>query len=86
MRLLLIHLLLLGSLASAAELPPVVFVHGNGDDATKGVPTNWLFESNGYPKDRLFAIRLTDPVARREDSKPEAFRSSTTDQASELAA
>ena len=86
MRLLLIHLLLLGLLASAAELPPVVFVHGNGDDATKWVPTVWLFESNGYPKDRLFAIRLTDPVARREDSKPEAFRSSTTDQASELAA
>jgi len=86
MRLLLIHLLLLGFLASAAEHPPIVFVHGNGDDATKWVPTIWLFESNGYPKDRLFAIRLTDPVARREDSKPEAFRSSTTDQASELAA
>ncbi|MCX6611648.1 MAG: lipase [Acidobacteria bacterium] len=71
--------------AAQAQMP-VIFVHGNGDDATKWVPVIWLFESNGYPASRLFAIRLTDPAARREDSKPEAFRSSTTDQASEVSA
>jgi triacylglycerol lipase len=70
----------------AQTQPPIVFVHGNGDDATRWLPVIWLFESNGYPANRLFAIRLTDPAARREDNRPEAFRSSTTDQASELAA
>jgi len=73
--------------AVAAEAPPhIVFVHGNGDDATKWLPVIWMFESNGYPADRLHAIRFTDPSARREDSKPEEFRSSTADQASELSA
>ena len=64
---------------------PIVFVHGNGDDATKWLPVIWMFESNGYPADRLFAIRFTDPSARSDDRKPEAFHSSTTDAASELA-
>ena len=80
----LLTLLLFGLIAQAQM--PVIFVHGNGDDATKWVPVIWLFESNGYPASRLFAVRLTDPAARREDSKPEAFRSSTIDQASELSA
>ncbi len=71
-------------IAHAQVSVPIVFVHGNGDDATKWIPVIWMFESNGYPADRLFAIRLTDPNARREDSVPEAYRSSTTDQASEL--
>ena len=78
-------LLTFGSAAAIAQTP-VVFVHGNGDDATKWLPVIWMFESNGYPADRLFAIRFIDPSARRENNKPEAFRSSTTDQASELAA
>lgn len=72
------------SLAEAQTNPPIVFVHGNGDDATKWLSVIWLFESNGYPADRLFSIRFTDPSARRENTKAEAFRSSTTDQASEL--
>ncbi|BDC48497.1 hypothetical protein F183_A08130 [Bryobacterales bacterium F-183] len=73
-------------MAAAAAETPIVFVHGNGDDATKWLPVIWMFESNGYPADRLHAIRFTDPSARREDSKAEEFRSSTTDQASELSA
>lgn len=75
-----------GAAARAQTPTPVIFVHGNGDDATKWLPVIWLFESNGYPADRLFAIRFTDPAARRENNKPEPFRSSTTDQASELSA
>lgn len=75
-----------GAAAQASAPAPVVFVHGNGDDATKWVPVIWLFESNGYPTNRLFSIRLTDPVARRDNSIAEEFRSSTTDQASELSA
>lgn len=38
----------------------------------------WLFESNGYPADRLFAIRFHHPVARTDDTREEADRSSTT--------
>jgi pimeloyl-ACP methyl ester carboxylesterase len=63
---------------------PIIFVHGNGDDAAKWVGTIWLFESNGYPKDHLFAIRFSNPAARGDDSKPEANRSSTIDAAAEL--
>jgi pimeloyl-ACP methyl ester carboxylesterase len=69
-----------------AGRPPIVFVHGNGDDAAKWIPVIWLFESNGYARDRLFAIRFTDPAARADDRVAEPFRSSTTDQASELSA
>ena len=65
---------------------PVVFVHGNGDDAAKWIGVMWLFESNGWPKDRLFAIRFTNPSARTDDTKEEAARSSTTDAAAELSA
>ncbi len=70
----------------AQQYPAVVFVHGNGDDAAKWVPIIWLFESNGYPADRLFAIRFVDPTGRADDSKPEPFKSSTIDEASDLSA
>lgn len=64
--------------------PPIVFVHGNGDDSTRWVPTIWLFESNGYPADRLFAIRFHNPVARTDNTRDEAARSSTDDEKAEL--
>ncbi|MGI4758439.1 MAG: twin-arginine translocation pathway signal [Janthinobacterium lividum] len=64
--------------------PPIVFVHGNGDDSTRWVPTMWLFESNGYPADRLFAIRFHNPVARTDDTREEPARSSTEDEKAEL--
>ncbi len=65
---------------------PIIFVHGNGDDAAKWIPIIWLFESNGYPADRLFAIRFTDPSAGTNDAVEEPFHSSTTDEAAELSA
>lgn len=77
-------LLLCGSYLLAQ--PPIVFVHGNGDDSAKWIGIVWLFESNGYPADRLRPIRFTHPSARTDDGKPEANRSSSTDQAAELAA
>ena len=72
--------------AIAEPSPHIVFVHGNGDDATKWLPVIWMFESNGYPASHLHAIRFTDPAARRDNTVSEPFRSSTTDQASELSA
>jgi triacylglycerol lipase len=70
----------------AAAPIPIVFVHGNGDDSAKWVGIIGLFESNGYPSNRLYAIRFTNPQARADDTKAEAFRSSTIDATSELSA
>ncbi|MCU1323250.1 MAG: lipase class 2 [Acidobacteriaceae bacterium] len=69
---------------STAAETPVVFVHGNGDDAAKWIGVMWLFESNSYAKNHLYAIRFSNPMARTDDTKEEAFRSSTTDAAAEL--
>jgi len=68
------------------RIPPIIFVHGNGDTAALWHTTIWRFESNGYPRNMLAAIDLSYPSARGDDSKPQPFRSSTTDQREELAA
>src|ERR1700704_6514725 len=69
---------------SATEVPPVLFVHGNGDHAALWITTLWRMESNGVPRDRMFAINFTDPLARTDDSVPQQNRSSTEDQRREL--
>jgi pimeloyl-ACP methyl ester carboxylesterase len=66
--------------------PPVVFVHGNGDSSALWINNIWRFEANGYKRNQLFAIDFAYPNARRNDAKPESFRSSTEDQMKELAA
>jgi len=66
--------------------PPIVFVHGNGDTAALWVPTIWRFESNGWPRDRLYAIDVPYPLARDDDSKPQDGRTSSADQTRFLAA
>lgn len=64
----------------ASGVPPVLFVHGNGDHAALWITTMWRMESNGIPRDRMFAINFTDPLARADDTKPEPNKSSTEDQ------
>jgi pimeloyl-ACP methyl ester carboxylesterase len=66
--------------------PPIVFVHGNGDSAALWTTTLWRFESNGWPRQRLHAIDMPNPLARDEDNLPQAGRSSSTEQAQFLAA
>src|SRR4030088_167527 len=68
----------------AGEVPPILFVHGNGDHAALWITTMWRMESNGVPHDRMFAINFTDPLARADDTKPEPNKSSTEDQRREL--
>ena len=68
----------------AADIPPILFVHGNGDHAALWVTTIWRMESNGVPRDRLFAINFTDPLARNDDKVEQANRSSTEDARREL--
>jgi pimeloyl-ACP methyl ester carboxylesterase len=65
---------------------PIVFVHGDSDLAATWETQIWRFESNGYPRDRLFAISFTDPQARDDDTVAQANRSSTADQLRELTA
>src|SRR5437879_890899 len=69
---------------SAAEVPPMLFVHGNGDHAALWMTTLWRMESNGIPRNRMFAINFTDPLARTDDKVPQPNRSSTEDQRREL--
>src|SRR5215471_10570620 len=65
--------------------PPVVFVHGNGDSSALWINNIWRFEANGYKRNQLAAIDFTYPDARREDAKPQPFRSSAEEQMKELA-
>ncbi|HTM59890.1 MAG TPA: twin-arginine translocation pathway signal, partial [Burkholderiales bacterium] len=57
--------------------PPIVFVHGNGDTAALWMPTVWRFETNGWPRDRLFALDAPNPLARTDDAKPQEGRTGT---------
>lgn len=72
---------LLAACASSApgmqELPPIVFVHGNGDSASIWQSTLWRFESNGWPRERLHAIDLPYPLARDDDARDQPGRTST---------
>jgi len=70
--------------APTTEVPPVLFVHGNGDHAALWITTLWRMESNGVARDRMLAINFTDPLARTDDTKPEPNKSSTEDQRREL--
>jgi len=75
-----------GADADADQPPPIVFVHGNGDTAALWITTQWRFESNGWPRERLHAIHLPYPLARDADDKPQPGRTSTTDHRNYLAA
>jgi len=68
----------------AAEIRPIVFVHGNGDQAPLWMTTLWRMETNGVPRDRMLAVNFTDPLSRTDDAKPEPNKSSTEDQRREL--
>jgi triacylglycerol lipase len=69
---------------AASVLTPVLFVLGNGDTAALWHTTIWRFESNGFPRERLFAIDFTYPQARADDRVPMVGRSGSADQLREL--
>jgi pimeloyl-ACP methyl ester carboxylesterase len=72
--------------SAPSEVPPILFVHGNGDYDALWMTTMWRMESNGIARDRMQAINFTDPNARSDDKVEQAGRSSTEDQRRELAA
>ena len=69
-----------------SSYPPIVFVHGHGDTASSWTNTIWRFESNGWPRDRLFALDTVFPMSRSEDTKPQEGRSSTAEHTAQVAA
>jgi pimeloyl-ACP methyl ester carboxylesterase len=70
--------------AAAEPLPPVVFIHGNGDSAALWLTTVWRFESNGWPRERLHALDLPLPMARDDDRVEQPGRTSADDLARHL--
>ena len=92
------RLMVTGSIATVATLSaalpicaqadplPIVFVHGNGDTAGLWLTTVWRFESNGYPRDLMFAVDLKNPSAQAVDGTAMPGRSSSTDVMTQLAA
>ena len=80
---------LLGACATAppaSALPPIVFVHGNGDTAALWTPTIWRWQSNGWPRERLHAVDFSYPSARDDNTVVQAGRSSADEQMQQLAA
>src|ERR1700737_233083 len=69
---------------AATEVPPILFVHGNGDHAALWITTLWRMESNGVARERMFTFNSTDPLARTDDKVEQPDRSSTEDQRREL--
>jgi hypothetical protein len=67
-----------------AAVPPVLFMHGNGDHAALWITTLWRMESNDVPRERMLAINFTDPLARTDDRVEQPNRSSAEDQRREL--
>lgn len=65
--------------APGADRPPILFVHGNGDSAALWQTTLWRFESNGWPRERLFAFDQPMPLGRDDDTRAQAGRSSTAE-------
>ncbi|HYF08293.1 MAG TPA: hydrolase [Acetobacteraceae bacterium] len=72
--------------AQGEALPPILFVHGNGDHAALWQTILWRFESNGVPRERLRAVNMPDPLARDDDAVPQPHRSSSAEQTERLAA
>jgi hypothetical protein len=72
--------------APVSEVPPILFVHGDGDYDALWMTTLWRMESNGIARERMSAINFTNPKARDDDTVEQANRSSTEDQRRELVA
>lgn len=66
--------------------PPIVFINGQGGTAAQWTTTIWRFESNGWPRDRLYALDTAYPFARNDDAKPQEGTSSTAEHTAQLAA
>ncbi|MEI6044995.1 MAG: alpha/beta fold hydrolase [Chloroflexota bacterium] len=69
-----------------ADYPPILFVHGSGDQASNWIRTRWFFESNAYPAERLFTISFRYPTAPFDGNNPGKAYTDNDGQRSQLAA
>lgn len=69
-----------------SSVPPVVFVHGEGDSAAYWQDMVWRFESNGWPRDHLFALQLPHAKAVAGNINAAPLGSVVTDQLALLTA
>ena len=74
------------SARAAAPTAPILFIHGAGDSAASWMTQVWRFESNGFQRERLFAVNLLDPLARTDDATPQPGHSSSADHRAQAAA
>jgi triacylglycerol lipase len=72
--------------ADSSSFEPIVFVHGNGDTEALWQTTIWRFESNGWPRDRLFAFDVKYPLARDKDDVAQPGRTSAAEHMAALKA
>jgi hypothetical protein len=63
---------------SSLQVPPILFVHGNGDHAALWMTLLWRMESNGIARDRMMAINFTDPLARADDTVAQPDRTAAS--------
>ena len=64
---------------SIQEAPPIIFVPGNGDSVALYMTLAWRFESNGWPRERLYSIAPPYPMARDDDTRAQPGRGSAAD-------
>ncbi len=62
------------------DVSPIVFVHGDNESAGVWQDLIWRFESNGWPRQQLFALQQPYPRARDDDARAQAGRSSDADE------
>ena len=73
-----------GGASAGGDLPPILFVHGNGNSSALWLTAAWRFAANGWPRERLLALDFPYPTARDDDAVPQAGRSGTDDQRAQL--
>ena len=61
------------------QAAPIVMVHGDGESAATWQDVVWRFESNGWPRARLFVLQQAFPQARDDDAKAQSGRSSNAE-------
>lgn len=72
--------------ARAEEKPlPIVFIHGNGDDAAVWMTTMWRFETNGYPRQLMEAVDLRYPLAAAVYDQPQPAHSTVAEATAQIA-
>ncbi|HEV2546148.1 MAG TPA: alpha/beta fold hydrolase [Stellaceae bacterium] len=81
-----VALALLVSVARADEKSmPILFIHGNGDNAAVWMTTMWRFETNGYPRQLMEAVELRYPLAAAVYDQPQPAHSTVAEATAQIA-